>query len=66
MLDNNIKNNICIFTDKKCLIYNNKRKLICSANKKDKLYKTEVDILCKKKSNNTILFIKENNKNIKI
>lgn len=40
---NNIKNNICIFTDKKCLIYNNKRKLICSAYKKNKLYKTEVD-----------------------
>ena len=58
---NNIKNNICIFIDKKYLIYNNKRKLICSAYKKDKLYKIEVDILCKKINNNTILFIKESN-----
>ena len=52
---NSIKDSICLFINKSCYIYKKKRRILtCVAYKKDKLYKTEIDILCKR--NNEIYF----------
>jgi hypothetical protein len=61
---NSIKNKICLFTDNKCIIYNKNKKAkpTLIAYKKEKLYKTKIDILSKRNNNNQILNIESENK----